>query len=92
VHSLFSSLAPSAESIDFQRTAQQRELSQAGGTFEKLVNLGYLYVPYPSASDANDVMMRLHVAVIARDVVQRRYLACLSRCAKLLENAMDCSQ
>jgi hypothetical protein len=69
MHSLLGKLAPPAESIDFERTAQQCELSQAGCTFEKLVHLGYLYVLYPSASDAKDVVMRLHVAVIARNIV-----------------------
>jgi len=89
VHSLLGKLAPPAESIDFQRTSQQRELSQAGCTFEKLVHFGYLYVMYPSASDAKDVVMRLHVAVIARKIVQERYLACLADLTKLLKNPMD---
>jgi hypothetical protein len=92
VHSLLGNLAPPAESIDFQRTAQQCELSQAGCTFEKLVDFGYLYVMYPSASDAKDVVMRLHVAVIARNIVQERYLARLSHFAKLLQNPMDRGQ
>jgi hypothetical protein len=92
LHSLLGKLAPPAESFDFQRTAQQCELSQAGCTFEKLVHFGYLYVMYPSASDAKDVVMRLHVAVIARNVVQERYLARLSHFAKLLQNPMDCGQ
>jgi hypothetical protein len=77
-------LAPPAESIDFYRTAKQCELSEAGRTFEKLVDFGYLYVVYPSASDAEDVVMRLHVAVIARKIVQERYLARLLHFAKLL--------
>jgi hypothetical protein len=85
-------LAPLAESIDFHRTAQQSELSQAWCTFEKLVHFGYLYVMYPSASDAKDVVMRLHVAVIARNIVQERYLTRLSHFAKLLQNPMDCGQ
>ena len=84
MHTPLAKSAPPAESIDFQRTAQQCELSQAGCTFEKLVNFGYLYVLYPSASDANDVVMKLHVAVIARNIVQGRYLARLSHFAKLL--------
>ena len=92
LHSLLGKLAPPAESLDLQRTAQQCELSQAGCTFEKLVHLGYLYVLYPSASDAKDVVMRLHVAVIARNIVQERYLARLSHFAKLLQNPMDCGQ
>jgi hypothetical protein len=85
-------LALAAESLDFQRAAQQCELSQAGCTFEKLVHFGYLYVMYPSASDAKDVVMRLHVAVITRKIVQNRYLARLSHFAKLLQNPMDCGQ
>jgi hypothetical protein len=44
---------------------------------------------YPSASDTKDVMMRLNVAVIARNIVQERYLARLSHFAKLLQNPMD---
>jgi len=92
VHSLLGQLAPSAESFNFQRTAQQCELSQAGSTLEKLVHFGYFYVTYPSASDAKDVVMRLHVAVIARKIVQDRYLARLSHFAKLLQNPMDCGQ
>jgi hypothetical protein len=92
VRSLLRKLAPPTESIDFQRTAQECELSQAGCTFEKPVNIRYLYVLYPSASDANDVVMRLHVAVIARNIVQGRYLARLSYFAKLLQNPMDCGQ
>jgi hypothetical protein len=83
-HLLLGKLAPPAESIDFQRAVQQCELSQGRCTFEKLVNFGYLYVLHPSASDANDVVMRLHVAVIARNFVQGRYLARLSHFAKLL--------
>jgi len=47
---------------------------------------------YPSASDAKDVVMRLHVAVIARNIVQERYLARLSYFAKLFQNPMDCGQ
>jgi hypothetical protein len=53
---------------------------------------GYLYVMYPSASDAQDVVMRLHVAVIARNVVQECYLARLSDIAELLENPMHRGQ
>jgi hypothetical protein len=92
MHSLLGKLAPPAESIDFQRTAQQCELSQAGCTFEKLVHFGYLYVLYPSASDAENVVMRLHVAVIARNIVQERHLARLSHFAKLLQDPMDRGQ
>jgi len=44
---------------------------------------------YPSASDAQDVVMRLHVAVIARNVVEERYLTRLSHFAKLFQNAMN---
>ena len=47
---------------------------------------------YPSASDAKDVVMRLDVAVIARNIVQERYLARLFHFAKLLQNPMDCRQ
>jgi len=90
VYLLPGNLAPAAKRIDFQRTAQQRELSQTGCTFEKLVNFRYLYVLDPSATDANDMVMTLHVAVIARNIVQERYLACLSHFAKLLQNPMDC--
>jgi hypothetical protein len=85
-------LALAAESLDFERAAQQCELSQAGCTFEKLVHFGYLYVMHPSASDAKDMVMRLHVAIITRDIVQERYLACVSNFAKLLQNPVDCSQ
>jgi len=92
VHSFLGKLAPPAESINFYRAAQQCELSQAGSTLEKLVHFGYLYVMYPSASDAKDVVMGLHVAVIARNIVQERYLARLSHFAKLLQNPMDCGQ
>jgi hypothetical protein len=87
--SLQGNLAAPAERIDFQRTAQQRELSQAGYAFEKLVHFGYLYVMYSSAADAKDVVMRLHVAVKARSIVQKRYLARLSHFAKLFQNPMD---
>jgi hypothetical protein len=92
VHSLFGKLASPAESINFYRAAQECELSEAGSTLEKLVHFGYLYVMYPSASDAKDVVMRLHVAVITRKIVQNRYLARLSHFAKLLQNPMDCGQ
>ena len=87
--SLFGELAPLAESVDFQRAAQQCELSQARRTFQKLVHFRYLDVMYPPASDTKDVVMRLHVAVIARNIVQERYLACFSYFAKLLKNPMD---
>jgi hypothetical protein len=90
--SLLGKLAPPAERIDFQRTPQQRELSQAGYALEKLVHFGYLYVMYPSASYAKDVVMKLHIAVIARSIVQKRYLARLSHFAKLLQNPMDCGR
>jgi hypothetical protein len=92
VHSLSGKLAALAESLDFQRTAEQCELSQAGCTFEKLVHFGHLYVMYPSASDAKDMVMRLHVAVVARNIVEEGYLARLSHFAKLLQNPMDCGQ
>ena len=92
VHSLLGQLAPSAESFNFQRTAQQCELSQAGCTFEKPVHFGYLDIMYPSASDAKDVVMRLHVAVKARNIVQQRYLARLSHFTKLVQNPMDGGQ
>ena len=92
MHPLGRKLAAPAESIDFQRTAQQRELSQAGGTFEELVHLGHLYVMYPSAPDAKDMVMGLHIAVIARNIVEERHLASLPHFAKLLQNPMDRSQ
>ena len=92
LRSLLGQLALPAESLDFQRTAQQCELSQAGSTLEEFVHFGYLDVMYPPASDAKDVVMRLHVAVITRNIVQERYLACLSHFAKLLQNPMDCGQ
>jgi hypothetical protein len=38
------------------------------------------------------MVMGLHVAVIARGIVQERYLARLSDFAKLLQNSMDCGQ
>jgi hypothetical protein len=92
VHSLLGKLALPAESLNLQRAAQQCELSQVGSTLEELVHFGYFYVMYPSASDAQDVVMRLHVAVITRKIVQNRYLARLSHFAKLLQNPMDCGQ
>jgi len=70
VGSLRGKLAAPAESFDLQGTAQQCELSEAGFTLEQRVHFGHLDVMYPSASDAQDVVMRLHVAVIARDIVQ----------------------
>jgi len=36
--------------------------------------------------------MRLDVAVIARNIMQERNLACLSYVAKMLENPMDRGQ
>jgi hypothetical protein len=89
VHSLLCPLALPAQSLYLQRTAQQRELSQAGRTFKQLVHVGYLYIMYPSASDAKHMVMRLHVAVIARDIMQERYLARFSHSAKLLQNPMN---
>jgi hypothetical protein len=92
LRSLLGELTLPAESFNFQRTAQERELSQVGSTLEELFHFGYLDVMYPSASDAKDVVMRLHVAVIARNIVQERYLARLPHFAKLLENPMDRGQ
>jgi hypothetical protein len=92
VCSLVGELAPSAESFDFQRTAQRCELSEAGCPFEQLVYFGYLDVMYPSAADAEDVVMRLHVAIITRNIMQQRDLVRLSHFAKLFENPMDCGQ
>jgi len=92
VHSLFGKLASPAESINFYRAAEQCELSQAGFTLEKLVHFGYLDVMYPPASDAKDVVVRLDVAVVARKIVQERYLARLAHFAKLFQNPMDCGQ
>ena len=91
-HSLLGKLAALAESFDFQRTAQERELSQARCTFEKLVYFGYFYVTYPSASDAKDVVMRLDVSIVTRNIMKQCYLARLSHFAKLLQNPMDCGQ
>ena len=85
-------LTPPAESLDLQRTAQQCELSQTGYSLKKFVYFGDVYVMYPAASDAKDVVIRLHVAVIARNIVQERYLARLSDFAKLLQHSMDCGQ
>ncbi|HKV53669.1 MAG TPA: hypothetical protein VJN94_03410 [Candidatus Binataceae bacterium] len=92
MRSLLCQLASPAKSVNFQRAAQQCELPQAGFTLNKFVYLGYFDVLYPSASDAKDVVMGLHVAVIARKIVQQRYLACFSYFAKLLKNPMDGSQ
>ncbi len=89
---LFGNLALFAKSLDFQRTAEQRELPQAGCTFEELVYLGHLDVVHPFASHANDVVMRLDVAVIACDIVQQRDLARLSNFAKFVQNPMDSRQ
>jgi hypothetical protein len=47
---------------------------------------------YPPAADAKNMMMRLDVAVIARNIVEERHLARLSDLAKLLENTMDGGQ
>jgi hypothetical protein len=92
VKSLFGELAPPAQRFDFYRTAQQRELSQAGLALEKLLHFGDFDVVYASASDAQDVVMRLDVAVVAGDIVQQRYLAGLADFAELLQNPMDCRQ
>lgn len=91
VHSLLGKLATLAQRMDFQGTAQQRELSQARYPFEKLVHLGYLYldVMYSAASDAKQMMMRLDVAVIARNIMQERNFARFAHFAKLFENSMD---
>jgi hypothetical protein len=90
--SLFGKLAAPAESLDFQRAAKQCKLSKVGRTFEKPVRFGYLYVMYPSASHAKNVVMRLHVAVIACNVVEERHLARLSHFTKLLQNPVDRGQ
>jgi hypothetical protein len=92
VHSLLGKLASPAESINFYRAAEQCELSQAGFTLEKLVHFGYFDVMYPPASDANDVVVRLDVTVVARNIVQECYFARLAHFAKLLQDPMDCSQ
>ena len=92
VNSLLGQLASLAQSVNLQGAAQHCELSQAGSTLEQLLHSGYLEVMYPSAADAKDMMMRGHVPVIARKIVQYRYLARLSRFAKLLQNPMDCGQ
>jgi hypothetical protein len=89
VGALLSNLATAAERVDLERAAQQRELSKVGGPFQQPVHPGYLNVLYSSASDTKDVMMRFHVAVIARDIVKQRYLARLSHLAELLENPMN---
>jgi len=82
------SAAP-AESIDFQRTTQQCELPQAVCTFEKLIHFRYFDVMHPSTSNTKDVVVSLHVAVIACSIVHERYLACLTRRAKLFQDPMD---
>ena len=43
----------------------------------------------PAASNANDMVMTLDVAVIARDIVEVGYLAGLAHFTELLENTMD---
>jgi hypothetical protein len=90
--SLLGDLAASAERMDLQRTAQQCELSQAPGTFDKLVHVGNLDVVYPPAADAKNMMVRLDVAVIASDIVQERYLARLTDVAKFVKDAVDGGQ
>jgi hypothetical protein len=90
--SLSGKLAAPAESVDFQRAAKQCKLSKVVCTFEKLVRFGYLYVMNPSASHTKDVVMRLHVAVIVCNVMEERYLARLSRFAKLLQGPVDRGQ
>jgi hypothetical protein len=92
VRSLLGTLAFPAQGFNLHRTAQQRERPQARRTFEQLVHVGYLDVMYPSASDAKDVMVRLDVAVIARNIVQPSHLARLSHFAKLLQNPMNRGQ
>jgi hypothetical protein len=47
---------------------------------------------YAPATNAQDVVMRPDVAVIAREIMQKRYLARLSHLAKLLQNPVDCGQ
>jgi hypothetical protein len=44
---------------------------------------------YSSAPDAKHVVMRLDVAVIARDIMEEGYFAGFADFAKLLENPMD---
>jgi hypothetical protein len=92
VCSLVGNLATPTESIDLKRTAQECEPSQAGCTFEKLVHFGYLDVMYPSAPDAKDMVMTLHVPVITRNIMQKRYLTSLAHLTKLLQNPMDCGR
>lgn len=92
VHSFFGKLAALAKGFDFHRAAKQGELPQAVSTVEKFLHFRNLDVLYPSAAYAEDVMMRLDVAVIAGNVVQEGYLAGLSHRTKLLENPMDGSQ
>ena len=92
VHSLLGKLASPAESFNFYRAAEQCELSQAGFTLEQLVHFGYLDVMYSPAADAKDVMMRLDVTVVARNIVEERYLARLAHFTKLFQNPMDCGQ
>ena len=81
--------AAPAESFNFQRTAQQCELSQARCALKKFIHFGYLDVIDPSASDAQNVVMRLNITVIARNIMQERYLARLPHVAKLVQNPMD---
>jgi hypothetical protein len=89
VRSLIGKPAAPAESFNFQRTAQQCELSQARGPRKKFVHFGHLDVTDAAASNAQDVVMRLDIAVVARNIVQQRYLARLPYFAKFIENPMD---
>ena len=92
VPSLVRKLAALAESLDFQRTAQQGKLPQAGCAFEERVYFRHFYVLHPLASHAHDVVVGLHVAVIARNIVQERYLPSLTDFAKFVQDPMDRGQ
>jgi hypothetical protein len=85
---LLGHLAASAERLDFQRTAYQGELPQTGSTFEELVHFRYLDILNAPAANANDMMMRLDVAVVTRGIMQKRYLARLADLAEFLQNPM----
>ena len=84
--------APPAKSVNFQRTAEHRELPEAGRTLNEFIRRRHLDIANLFALHAHHVMMRFRVPIVARALMQRRYLARLAGLTELLEDAMHSSQ
>ena len=78
-----------AQRAHFDRASEQLEIAERLSPGEQGVEFRRLDILDPFASDANDMMVRAGVAVVARGLMQRRDLVRLADVAQALQRAMD---